>query len=665
MLVPRRAGEIGGVPVSREISDAAAAEPSIVKLFDFGLSRSPRGGFGDSAEETGDGVVLGTPGYMAPEQTRGEVVTPAADIFSLGCLMHEAFYGIRAFDGRTNAERFAATLNHDPEVDPIRRREDLELADLIESCLRKEASERPESAAWIAQRLRQRGPAVAPTTQQVKRVHAAGQLTRRRLLAVAGGGLAGAIVGAIYSNGTANELAGIHSIAVLSFTDESSPTEVSNAFASPIGDARLDRGEQLSALLVHELTRLSEVTVPRFRPLVAQTPSQFREIGAELEVDALLSGNMRTVRQGSKDFLELDVQIVSARTGALLWGQRIETESVDNLLEQSKLATEVASVIGHRLTSTAEEAAPPSVESFSCLVDGKTRSDPDSRQGLEMALKCFHKAHDVDRRFADPLAGIALTSITLAAQTDTNKAIELIRQARESSAEALQLDPNSIDARLALAMLDWQTVGRYRQADREFQELVMIAPNNWQVRHQYGLLQLATGRTREAIMSLREAAQLNPMSVVAKVDRARAEWFSGNQQRAIEDAIRIRDKYDDQLLARGLLVDIYEQQARFDLAAAEHDAFASAEVASAEDYFRERKLHLQELPYGPFGDAANAAIRQARTADGIDDRTLAELTDPITPMIPLLLAVHPSFAAARSLPRAEEILPTPFSQSNG
>jgi serine/threonine protein kinase len=655
MLVPRRGGEISGANAQSGRHSEAAS--TMVKLFDFGLSRAPQIRFGDSAEETGDGIVLGTPGYMAPEQARGEVVTPAADIFAFGCVLFEAFYGQRAFDGRSNAARFTATLNHDPQPDPDRRRDDVELADLIQNCLHKEASERPQSAAMIARQLRLRGQSIDAVFAEIDRGRSSGLLTRRRLIALSAGGLAGAIAGSILSQDNDYQLANIRSIAVLSFTDESISYDPTGRVPPPIGDAKLRRGEQLSALLVHEFTRLSDVTVPPFRPLIAENPDEFRDIGRMFEVDALLAGKMRTVKHGTKEFLELDIHIVSATTGKELWGKRIQSDSGDNLLEQSKLATEIASVIGHRLTSTADENAPPSVESFSCLVDGKTRSDPDSVLGLEMALKCFQHAHDVDRRFADPIAGIALTSITLAAQTGTKKSTELIRQARESATEALQLDPNSIDARLALAMLDWQNVGRFQQADWTFQELVMVAPNNWQVRHQYGLLLMATGRLREASQSLREASQLNPMSVSVKVDSARAAWYRGDQQRAIQDAIRIRDKYEQSLLARGLLVDLYEHQSRYGDAAAEHDSFELPSSQGVEDYVRERRRHLSKLPYGPFGIAVNAAILQSRSASGIDDSALAELADPMPPMLTLLLATHPSFASVRLMPRAQEILP--------
>jgi tetratricopeptide (TPR) repeat protein len=207
-------------------------------------------------------------------------------------------------------------------------------------------------------------------------------------------------------------------------------------------------------------------------------------------------------------------------------------------------------------------------------------------------------------------------------------------------------------------MLDWQTVGRYQQADRAFQELVMVAPNNWQVRHQYGLLQLATGRMPDASRSFREASQLNPLSVSVKVNRARAQWYSGNQERAIQDAMRIRDRFENSLLGRGLLVDIYEHQARFADAAAEHESFELPPDATANEYFQLRQLRLLELPYGPFGEAVNAAILQTRSAAGLDDLALAELTDPMPPMLPLVLAAHPSFGPARLLPRAIEILPS-------
>ena len=206
-------------------------------------------------------------------------------------------------------------------------------------------------------------------------------------------------------------------------------------------------------------------------------------------------------------------------------------------------------------------------------------------------------------------------------------------------------------------MNDWQTLARYRNAERAFEELQMTFENDWQICHQYGLFQLATGRTRDAMVSLREASQLHPLSMSVKVDFARAHWYAGQAERAIEDAKRLRERYDDPVLVRGLLIDIYEQQQRYDLAAAVDDGLDVDPAASAEDYFRVRRSRLSDVPYGAFGKSLNSAILQSRVNGGLTDRELADLTDPMPPMLPLLLSVHPAFASARGLPRASEILP--------
>ena len=139
---------------------------------------------------------------------------------------------------------------------------------------------------------------------------------------------------------------------------------------------------------------------------------------------------------------------------------------------------------------------------------------------------------------------------------------------------------------------------------------------------------------------------------MVRIDQARAEWITGNDQLAINDAMR----YDDHILGRGLLVDIYEQQQKYDLAAAIDGSFPAAEPVTKETYFLHRGIRLSEMPYGPFGDLMNLAILQGRLAK-IDDRRLGELADSTLPMFPLLLSVHPAFESVRLMPRAQTLLP--------
>ena len=365
-----------------------------VKVFDFGLSRFPRQTDQGDTDRTRAGVILGTPGYMAPEQARGEPATSAADVFALGCILHEAFYGRRAIDGDTTADRIAATLGDIQSPDTMRRRDDVQLADLIEKCLRQDASQRPtalEAAAELQAPLQ--GDVLAANLDAG---YAAGVVARRRFLFSLGGGFCGAIVGALSTHDSRLALQEIRSIAVLSIRDLSSDAIAGMpSDGLPVAARDMCHGQQMSALLVNELSRLNDVVVPPFRPLHATTKEQFTQLGQELGVDALLSGTLRTTQQGSEKYVELDLRLVSADHGNQLWGRRFIGESKANLLQQTKFASEIATEIGRRLTSTAEESNPPNADSFSCLLDARVRSDPDSVAGLEEALKCFKEREQV------------------------------------------------------------------------------------------------------------------------------------------------------------------------------------------------------------------------------------------------------------------------------
>ena len=101
--------------------DSAKVAGPRVKLLDFGLSRvgdSALPGDEEDSSQTRSGMILGTPGYMAPEQARGESATSAADMFGFGCVLYEVFYGRQAIPGETPADRLAGTLRGEVQYDP-------------------------------------------------------------------------------------------------------------------------------------------------------------------------------------------------------------------------------------------------------------------------------------------------------------------------------------------------------------------------------------------------------------------------------------------------------------------------------------------------------------------------------------------------------------------
>jgi tetratricopeptide (TPR) repeat protein len=126
-----------------------------VKILDFGLASLRREAAEDEVASeaatatavTAAGVVLGTAGYMAPEQVRGRKVDQRADIFALGCVLYELLTGRRAFAGGTTADTLGAILRDEPEpigsfavgVSPA-------IAELVSRCLEKSPEERLSSA---------------------------------------------------------------------------------------------------------------------------------------------------------------------------------------------------------------------------------------------------------------------------------------------------------------------------------------------------------------------------------------------------------------------------------------------------------------------------------------------------------------------------------------
>jgi Tol biopolymer transport system component len=110
----------------------------VIKVLDFGLARPAASQADNAATTTGAGIILGTAGYMAPEQARGKVLDKRADIWAFGVLLYEMSTGKRLFAGETAADTLATVVTKDPDLSavPVRLRR------LVRSCLQKDPKNR-------------------------------------------------------------------------------------------------------------------------------------------------------------------------------------------------------------------------------------------------------------------------------------------------------------------------------------------------------------------------------------------------------------------------------------------------------------------------------------------------------------------------------------------
>ena len=129
-----------------------------VKILDFGLARNTATSAVEQAEVptvTEAGAILGTVGYMSPEQVRGEPVDARSDIFSLGCVLYEMVAGKRAFSRETSAQTMAAILEAQPtELSTRGKQIPAGVENVIAHCLEKNPEERFHSAHDLALALR-------------------------------------------------------------------------------------------------------------------------------------------------------------------------------------------------------------------------------------------------------------------------------------------------------------------------------------------------------------------------------------------------------------------------------------------------------------------------------------------------------------------------------
>ena len=123
-----------------------------VKVLDFGLAKA----FTDPASSsdgtletltrheypTREGLIVGTPAYMSPEQARGKAVDRRTDVWAFGCCLYEALTGRRTFDGETHTDRIAAVLSRDPDWSALPLQTPLRIRDLLRRCLQRDPQRR-------------------------------------------------------------------------------------------------------------------------------------------------------------------------------------------------------------------------------------------------------------------------------------------------------------------------------------------------------------------------------------------------------------------------------------------------------------------------------------------------------------------------------------------
>jgi serine/threonine protein kinase len=130
----------------------------VVKVLDFGLAKAWRGDASVDLSQistfaTRDGIVLGTPAYMSPEQARGHAVDKRTDLWAFGCILFEMLSGRRPFAGSDMVETVQLIFEREPEWQALPGETPAPLIRLVRRCLRKDPADRVNAIAVLRRDL--------------------------------------------------------------------------------------------------------------------------------------------------------------------------------------------------------------------------------------------------------------------------------------------------------------------------------------------------------------------------------------------------------------------------------------------------------------------------------------------------------------------------------
>ena len=260
---------------------------------------------------------------------------------------------------------------------------------------------------------------------------------------------------------------------------------------------------------IHNLRVVSRTSVMQFRGTKKAVP----EIGKTLGVDAIVEGSV--MRDGNR--IRVHAQLIRAATDEHFWSETYDRELQDVLTLESEVAQSIAEKV--EVTASGEEhqrlanARSVSPEVYEAYLKGRfSLSHYKNRGDIEKSIQYFEEATQRDPTFAPAYASLANAYLQLRTILIGDAPAPLTPKIMNAARKALELDPELVDAHLALADLqeaNWQ----WAEAGAEYKRAIELNPNNAAAHLAMAMWLLSQGRTGEALEWARRGRELDPFAV--------------------------------------------------------------------------------------------------------------------------------------------------------
>jgi len=492
----------------------------LVKIMDFGLAKLK-----GVTKLTKAGTTLGTMQYMSPEQAQGLEVDQRSDVFSLGVVLYEMITGQLPFKGEHEAAIIYSIMNETPEpLASYKADVPEELQEIVEKAIEKDREVRCQRVESLRSDLRK------------LKTHVESRET----------------------NILASETKPLPSIAVLPFVDMSSQKD-QEFFCDGLAE------ELFNALTkIEKLQVASRTSAFQFKGKA----HDIHEIGKKLKVQTVLEGSVRKARNR----LRITAQLVNVADGYHLWSEKYDRDMEDIFAIQDEISLAIVDKLKVRLLGEEKDNLvkryTDNIDAYNLYLKGRYFWSKRTEEGLKKGIEYFKKAIEKDQHYALAYAGLA-DSYSLLCSYHILLPKGSIPRAMTAARRAMEIDDALAEAYEALAHLrilyDWN----WSEAEQEFKRAIQINSGFATAHQRYSLLLTVMGQLDQAIAQIKQAQELDPLSLIINTDVALISYIARQYDRAIEQCRYVIDMDRNFGVAHFALGLAYEQKGVYQEAIAE------------------------------------------------------------------------------------------------
>lgn len=533
----------------------------VPKLLDFGIAKllnpqssSPKNQF------TVTGLRPMTLAYASPEQVRGETVTRASDVYSLGVVLYELLSGHHPYAARSSAphEMEGMICEHQPEkpsvvisrtetipgpegtaqitVTPesvsavrdgqpekLRRRLVGDLDNIVLMALRKEPERRYESVERFSEDIRRHLSGEPVLARRDTLWYRSSKFLKRNQAAVLAVALT-AVTAVLIAIGLGflTTRPQVHSVAVLPFA--SVGADQNTGYLS----------EGITEAVRNELSQLPNLKVISSASAVGNGGSQPdpQAVGRSLKVEGVLAGSV--VQSG--DELTVRAELVDVRTNRHLWEPEYTRKLSEIVVLQKEIARQIAAHFTQRTGSEGEERTKGGTENPAAYQEylvGRHLWSQRSPAALEQGLQHFQRAVELDRNYGLAYSGLADSYVGFAT-FGGHSAKESYLKARGAAGKALELEPTLAEGHSALAMVNLYYDRDWAAAEREFNRAIALRPSDATAHMRYGLALAQFRRFDEARREIARGLEADPVDPLLNGGMGQIFYWERRYDEALE-----------------------------------------------------------------------------------------------------------------------------------